>query len=51
MSVGLTPVGYGTVGFAKETDPYSLDVHGFDPSIPTIIQKFCSDTALVEEED
>lgn len=51
MSVGLTPSSYGTVGFASESDPYSMDIKGFDPTIPTIIQKFTSDSALVVPEE
>ncbi len=54
MSVGLVAQNYSTVGFAQESDPYSMDILGFDSSIPTIINKFCSDSnsaPVVEEEE
>lgn len=50
MSIGLIPSTYGTVGFASEKDPYSLDIKGFDSSIPQIIHSFCSDTKKSEQE-
>ncbi len=50
MSVGLVPSHYGTVGFASELDKYSMDIKGFDTSIPQIIHSFCSDKPIVKEE-
>ena len=54
MSVGLIPYDYGTIGngLADGIDKYSMDISGFDSSIPTIIHKFCSTNRSnsVEEE-
>jgi len=51
MSLGMQSTGYGVAGFASDSDPYSLDVTGFDPNVTSVIHAFNSEKALTEDED